>query len=491
MAQMQECAQSAPRFIEQVIGHIQAHMPAGGLSGFYRAAFLDIVTGDFAYAGQAAAILGQLQPRDQDRMAAFFDLSWQRALLGALDRPGFVDNLQRMGVPALARQIAYPATPQARLVVLPAAVRKVALVAPTLLSPQHPPSRMVLDQAEVLARSGIDVAVYSCQEAMLPDALHLLGQSAELPALTADLPACRTAFQPYAALSVSDSRFSLTRRWRDMLRLIDAARPDLVMLVGLHSGLIEYLYQRYPVLGLATNSVAPMVATDVWLTAQPALHTSEGDYWLAGQPASMAFYHPFRARRRHCAAALERHTLGLPDQAVLMLSIGNRLPQLVQGHWAEQMAALLKRYPRLHWLLLGGRGELPPALRGVAPEQLHVLPHTAQAMEIMASCDIYLNPPMMGGGLSVSEAMSLGLPVASLANSDGGDKLGSAAAPDEAAYFARLEWWITDPAARVAAGSRLRQHFAQALDLAASGPSLLAACELARQRFLQRCTAPR
>jgi len=479
--------------LEQLIAQVQARIPDSGLGGFYRAAYLDIVTGDFRYAGQAAALLANLQPRDQDRLTAFLHFSLQRALLYAADRPGLVRNLHAMGVPSLTRLTGYPADIAAAAVTVPAPpagpLRRVALLAPTLLSPRHPPTRMVLDQAEVLARAGVAVGIFSCQETVLPDAAYLLGQGGDLPGRAVELHEWLAAAGPQIKVTVSDQRYSLMRRWQGMLPLIEAARPDLVMLVGLHSGLSAYLYQRYPVLGLATNSVAPLVPTDVWLTAQPALQGVVGDFWRAGMPASAAFYHPFRARRRPCGPAVARHTLAVPEGAVLMISIGNRLAEQLDARWAQRMGALLAAHPQVHWLLLGGRGQLPPALAAYAAGRVHCMAHTDAAMELMASADIYLNPPTMGGGLSVSEAMSLGLPVLSMADSDGGDKLGGAAVQDEDAYFAQLAEWLNDPSARAVAGAALRQHFAQALDLAASAPSLLAACALAQHRYAQRRAA--
>lgn len=484
-----------PVLLQQLIAQVSARMPESGLAGFYRNIYLDIATGDFRYAGQAAAILADVQPRDQDRLAAFLNLCWQRSLLYAFDRPSFVRNLHTMGVPALTRLVGYPAhlapacaTVSARLA---QPLRRVALIAPTLRSPQHPPTRMALDQAEVLALSGIAVSIFSCQEALVPDWGHLLGGAADnQPSLGQELEECRAVASTHSQLTVSDHRYSLMRRWHDMLPAIEAAQPDVVMLVGLHSGLIDCLYQRYPVLGLATNSVAPFAPTDVWLTAQPALHGEVGDYWQSGQPASLAMYHPFRAHRRQCGAAVERRTLAVPEDAVLMISVGNRLADQIDSRWAARMGALLAAHPQLHWLLLGGRGQLPPALEPYAQQRIHSLAHAENVMELMASCDIYLNPPMMGGGLSVSEAMSLGLPVVSMADSDGGDKLGSAAMLNEDAYFAQLQQWIADRPARVAAGKALRQYFSQTIDLAHSGPSLLAACEQARQRFMLRCASP-
>ncbi|MFA9217549.1 MAG: glycosyltransferase, partial [Sphingomonadaceae bacterium] len=415
--------------LAQLIAAVQARLPAHGLAGFYRAMFLDLASGELQHLGTAAALLATLEPCDQDRLAAFFHFAWQRGLLYARDRPTFVRHLYSMGLPALATRMGYPATvtPPLRR---PGPLRRVLLVAPELLSPHHPPTRMLLEQAEVLAQAGVEVSLLACQETMLPDFIHLLGQGSSIASRQAELGPWLERAAPGTQLLIADPRYSLMRRWHDMLDQIAAIEPDLVLFVGLHSGLINDLYQRYPVLGLATNSMAPLVPTDVWLTAQPALHGSEGDVWQLGQPPSLAYYHPFRARRRPCGAPAQRVDLGIPDAALLMISIGNQLATQIDGPWAARMGALMDAEPQLHWLLLGGSGAAPAALAAHAPGRVHALGHASNAQELIAMSDVYLNPPMMGGGLSVSEAMALGLPVLSLHECDGGDKLGSAAVAD-------------------------------------------------------------
>ena len=486
MAHTREITNAA--LLAQVIAAISNHVADHGLGGFYRAVFLDVATGDFRHFGRAAAILAGLAPRDQDRLTAFFHVVWQRALLYANDRPTFVHNLRTMGLPALAPLIGYDddVAPRPRAAT---ALRRVALVSAELTSPRHPPTRMLLEQAEVLARQGIAVGLFTCQETMGPDFAHLLGRPpANVPTETA-LDAWLAAGPAGAKLAVANHRLSMVRRWQSLLPHIDAYAPDLVMFIGLHSGLVNTLYRRYPVLGMATNSVQPMVATDVWLTAQAALHGKQGDFWQAQLPASVAYYHPFRARRRACGAPAARATLQIPADAILMISIGSHLDVKIDGPWADSMCEAMRRHPRLHWLLLGGSGQRPRALAEFGDGRVVCMAHVEGAMELMAMSDIYINPPMMGGGLSVTEAMSLGLPVLSLADCDGGDKLGAAAAGDLPAYFAQLDIWALDAAARSAAGAHLRQHFAQAIDLDASGPSLLAACRLAQQRYQRRMTA--
>jgi glycosyltransferase involved in cell wall biosynthesis len=149
------------------------------------------------------------------------------------------------------------------------------------------------------------------------------------------------------------------------------------------------------------------------------------------------------------------------------------------------MLDTLARHPQLKWVLVGGAGTLPPALTSANPEQLRLLAHRTDLPSLLRCCDLYVNPPRLGGGLSVGEAMAEGLPVLALAGGDAGSKLAGMAQDNEAAYFDELEALLASPERRAHMGAAM-QHFGRELDLANSGPSLMQACLLAQQRFRER-----
>jgi glycosyltransferase involved in cell wall biosynthesis len=486
MALLRELTDAA--LLQQVVQAISTLVPADGLAGFYRAAILDIATGDPVYLPQACACLQTLTPFDLDRCAAFYDSAWQRVLLYANSRPEFIARLKEVGLPQLARAIstqlgrylaAGAPTPAA------AQVRRVALLVPQFGTLAHPPTQMALDQARVLIEQGVEVSLFSCQEAMVPDRLHLLGTGSDTP-LQTDLQPWLDSIGANVSVYLADRRFSMLRRWLDMLGRLDAYAPDMVLFVGLHSGLAASVYQRYPVLGMAINSVSPMVPTDVWLTAQAKLAGGIARPWSDAFPASTAYHHPFRVRRKPTAAALPRAELGVEDDALLCITMGSHLEVKIDGDWAQRMCGVMTRHPKLIWLLVGGAGQLPPALEGLPPQRLRLQPYTPKAAQWLAASDIYLHPPIMGGGFSVAEAMSQGIPALAMADADGGDKAGSHALPDHDAYFAQLDALASDPSLRRAHGDAMRRHFDQTLDLAASGPGLLGACALTLQRYRLR-----
>ncbi|MFS2137716.1 hypothetical protein [Duganella sp. Dugasp56] len=480
--------------LAEVVHVLTTLVPDEGLVGFYRATVLDLVTGDPVFLPQACACLQTIAPPDLDRYGAFYDMAWQRVLLHANSRTEYIRRLKAVGLPQLSlltgRQLAryLPAAP-AQVSAEPQ-LRRVALVAPHLATPRHPPTQMALDQARTLIQQGVEVSLFSCQEAMAPDLRHLLGSGTDTPPLQADLQAWLDSAGAPVKLYLADQRMSLLRRWLDMQGQIEAWAPDLVLFVGLHSGLVSALYRRYPVLGMSINSIAPMVPADAWLTAQNVLADTVSRPWHEEFPESLACFHPFRVRRQAAAAALPRSSLGIDDDALLCITMGTHLEVKIGGEWAQRMVTAMQRHPKLIWLLVGGGGSLPPALVELAPARLRLQAYTPQAARWLAASDIYLHPPIMGGGFSVAEAMARGMPVLALADADGGDKAGDEAVADLDDYFTRLDALATDPTLRRASGERMRARFDHALDLAASGPSLLAACRQAMQRHRRRIKPP-
>jgi glycosyltransferase involved in cell wall biosynthesis len=201
-------------------------------------------------------------------------------------------------------------------------------------------------------------------------------------------------------------------------------------------------------------------------------------------------YHPWRVKRSRKQWPVTRAELGLGAAAVVWVTAGFRLAHEIKPEWADRMLHLMSRHPDVVWLVIGGEGKLPQALQQAAPGRVRALATRSDLSGILRICDIYVNPPRMGGGLSVAEAMAESLPVVSRAGSDGGDKAGELALPDMATYMERLAALTENPALRAETGQALRRRFDEHFDLDASGPALLAACRQAAELASARLTKP-
>lgn len=465
-------------------------VPRTGVTGFFLATFMHEVTGELAYLDEAGLIVQQIAPLDPDRLMAFIVFLWGHFISRSTDRAHFVNILRtaRMHeiVSMLGRNFAETTKtcPPLRPV---ASIKKVALVASYIGQDSHAPTPLALQHARLLRDLGYQVHLFSPQELRVQDMPHYMGNNMNLVTYAPDVAQLRKMVPEGVSLTLSDERFSLTRRWEDLLLSVGKFDPDLVMFVGLNCPFIEPLFQTRPVLGLCVHATPPMAPVDVWLTANPDLANTMSTIWGPEIPEAWGHFHPFRVTLKAKGAPVPRAELGLRESSLVLISVGARLQGEIEGLWAERMCELLTRHAEVQWLLVGGAGTLPPALaEHSAPDQFKVMRHHADLRSVMSHCDIYVNPPRVGGGFSVAEAMAEGLPVTAFANSDGGDKIGSAASTDIDAYFTRLEELIVDSSKRQACGKALQALFNETLNLEQAGPSLRDACELTLKRFQQR-----
>jgi hypothetical protein len=485
---------ATPALTLQLEQFLQANVAVTGLPGFYRATFLDMLIGRPEYLQQAGQIALSLQPFDADRMVTFLQYSWQRVLLDIPGRQAFQQRLQELALPAIAASLnswIWQQVQPAQVLKLRVIneVRKVALIAPFVSNIKHPPTLMALQQAENLRQLGYEVVLYSAQEMLGPDFMHYLGSRSYTPEPQFVTAGWDKYLGQGGQVMTGDTRFSLLQRWKSLLGSMASFDPDLVMFVGLYAGLAAAAYPARPVLSLGINSLSPMSPADVWLTAQQDLHGLEASQWTTAFPASQAYYHSYRVQRPEIQGNHTRASLGLAQDKLLLVTLVNESESRIQGAWAKVMLQVLHENPQVQWLIIGGSGAMPTALQAASAEQVSCIAFCTDAVKYLACSDIYINPPMMGGGFAVAEAMALGLPALSLQGSDGGDKLGNAAQANLQEYFQTLMLWLNNPNARKIAGQAMQKHFDDYLDLRKAAASLQGACELALQRFHLRMAA--
>ncbi|MBR7747541.1 glycosyltransferase [Undibacterium baiyunense] len=478
--------------IEQII---LSKVPQFGYAGFLRAGFLDILTGRPEYLIQAAKALLGLPEFDPDRAIIFLQSSWQRVLIDIPDRTSFYARLSAIALPEIAGRLHQNtiknllASTEIKLPIRDIkTIRKVALIAPLLSNLKHPPTLMALQQARCLRQCGYEVNLYSAQEMLGPNSQQYLGNGIVHQAPIFTLQGWENYLDEDNQVVTGNTQHLICKRWQGLARHIAQFDPDLVMQVGLYSGLSALMYQQRPVLSLGVNSLAPITPSDVWLTAQEELHESTLTPWGSATDSGIAFYYPYRLERPSSLKALPIQNAmstvnsNWTSDHIVLSTFVSEAEARISGVWARGMCHALKYFPKLRWLIVGGSGQLPSSLQDVS-EQVQCLPFCEDVLKYLSCTDIYVNPPMMGGGFSVAEAMAAGVPAISMRDTDGGDKLGSDAVSDLRAYFDLLQRLIQDSQYRETLGIQQEQHFNQILDLTHATPSLQRACELALVRF--------
>jgi glycosyltransferase involved in cell wall biosynthesis len=329
---------------------------------------------------------------------------------------------------------------------------------------------------------GIEVAVFAPQEGRSTT----VGDHGPTPRLsqpvTHDPKAWEDAFGSSVTMWTGDATQAIEDRWSEMLKLLDGFRPDAVLVFGVITPLHWMLWPRYPLAALPGIGVPPLGPADVWLCSRPqdvpAAHETDPRHPLPVRYAARSF------APTPSTSVRQRSELGLGLRATVLLTVGTALSTEIDGPWAQAMVALLQRHPQVHWLLVG-EAKVPPALAAVS-QRLRVLPYQKDLAALMPLADVYVNPPRPGGGVSVAMAMALGLPALAFAGTDGGDKLGDMASPDQETYLSTLDRMVLLADERTEWARRARLRFATDLDLDCAQPALQQALDTAVARFNRR-----
>jgi len=469
-------AAAAPAAARQaLLASVRAHAPTGGPGGFLAATFRHAVSDDVAdLAAASRAAVGSRLPVDAG--LALLHLIYARALGSGGSADGYAALLRASGFLDVAlhlgQTVAQRAGPEwRRSTTGHRPLQRVAVVTPTLSGALHAPTDMVLRHAGLLLQSGLEVSVFAAQEFQMLDMEHWLGVPTRMNIDSAQPDAWP---QPRRALTIklAAPALSMGARWNSLLQEIKRFEPDAVFFIGPYSPLIFALYQRYPLVGLGSNTLAPVGPLDVWLAPQAQSQATWAPHFAIGR--NVVYSNRFNVKA--APQARSRALLGLPESAMLWVTTGTRLHHEISPAWRDAVLAALERKPDCHWLLVGVAQEQLGGWPAQHP-RVHLRGFDDDLPSLLKDCSLYLNPPRLGGGHSVVCAMAHGLPVLALRGSDGGDKLGAWAQSDEQGYFVALDQLGADTAAQRQLGEHLRQRYLETLELSAGASTLLAALQ--------------
>ncbi len=181
---------------------------------------------------------------------------------------------------------------------------------------------------------------------------------------------------------------------------------------------------------------------------------------------------PGQARR-----ATGRASLGLPDNAEVILTVGRQEYQKAQIDLIRAFVASASTRPRLHLILAGRRGnasdDIDAELAAMRHrDRVHMLGHREDVPDLLATADVFAFPSQYEGlGGAVIEAMAMGLPVVATRIPaleevlDEGRNADLVSVGDDAALASCVELLLEDPERLQRYGARSRAIFEQRFTL--------------------------
>ncbi len=405
------------------------------------------------------------------------------------DRKSFIDSIKNAQLPQIIHKLNDAALLKIQRAMKPQVsgmLRRVAIVCSYFGNTFHSPSVLANNYAHTLCSLGIEVNMYSCQE-LSPYRMrnyHGAGREVKLPKI--DTASWSQLLPKTCSIVIANEVTTMLARWDAVLQRITQFNPDLILGIGPYSPLVSALYAVRPTVVLPTNTVSFLGHADVWLKGQDAPTSDDEVSWQGQFALPLTYVHPYRILRPKKHKELSKEQLGLDVKAIALITVGFRLENEIDGQWASKMMDFLSTHPNVVWVLIGSN--LPKALNEAPPKSVVNLGPRDDVTEVLSLCDVYVNPPRMGGGFSVLEAMALGLPVLAYSNTDGGEKTGPYSIGNHQTYFQNLAALVTNASARQKLGSFLQVRFTKYYDMDQSGPSLLRACHLAVEHARERFT---
>jgi len=465
---------------QYVVSQLELWTELDPYSELLRLSFLKDITGEACWEKKLAVHLLTTRPVNADSVAGFITYTWGKALKNQIARESFIESLSYAHLPELvsllgseAQRYFPPLKPQPSNEL----IKRVALVAPYLSDKNHTPSQMIVQQSLVLKMLGYEVRIFSCQELIIPDMLCYTGSDEQVILSPLDINFWQFALPSGVGLVCGDVRYSLPARWQVISAAVTEFSPHVVLFCGLFSPFVTALFKNYPVVGLNVHALPVMASVDVWLSSDQSKRWNQDPLWVPFLSPACTHYHPYRIKTTVAQSMLKRKDIDISDDAVLWISIGWRLCDEIKDSWAQSMMALLNQLPHVVWILVGSN--IPPALNCARSDQIKSLGYRNDVAELLLLSDIYVNPPRMGGGFTVAEAMATGLAVVSFSDSDGGDKVGSHAVSGNNDYLQRLTQLSVDGAQRLEMGQKLKERFSKTFDITNSGASMVQALETA------------
>ena len=110
-----------------------------------------------------------------------------------------------------------------------------------------------------------------------------------------------------------------------------------------------------------------------------------------------------------------RQKLGLPEDAIILLSVGRLDPSKGHSYALEALSKILTQFPNVHWIVLGEgdqRRELEKRIDdlGIA-RHAHLIGFDPEPLPYYAAADLYLRTTTMEGeNISSRQAIAMGLP---------------------------------------------------------------------------------
>ena len=185
---------------------------------------------------------------------------------------------------------------------------------------------------------------------------------------------------------------------------------------------------------------------------------------------------------------LSKSDIGLPDDALVIATVGNRLGIDMDEAYITGMELAVRERPDCVWMVVGGLPEeLSGACRQILGSQFLHIPYSTALDQLMTTVDVFANPFRSGGGRSAYIALGAGAAVLTLGQGDACTAIPEdVRAVDVADYFRRLDMLLDSRELLEAFKAYEADYFRMVCDQKAFHANLQKMVRLAGERYVAR-----
>lgn len=204
----------------------------------------------------------------------------------------------------------------------------------------------------------------------------------------------------------------------EVVRLIQTKRPGYILGIGGGDICADICGRLVPEITISTVFSGIATSCGEWqmIDKQVLSQTDQERLALLGVQQEKVRRVPFTFSFKAQQHSYTRQQLGLPEEKFLLVIVGWRLDDEVSDDFLEMLAAVAGREPQIGIVFMGRFRRFESCLRSHSKlrQCAYSLGEQQDALAVLECMDLYVNPKRQGGGSSVAEALSKGLPAVTL-----------------------------------------------------------------------------
>lgn len=294
--------------------------------------------------------------------------------------------------------------------------KRIVIVTEQLLSVKHAPTLITLEFAYILQeKMNFEVQIITC-----PLDYHLSFD------LWVDPRCYYGGFEGvreilYKGVAIKNIGFSMENgsleRCGEMLRVISAWKPWLVLELGVSNPLADLCRELTTTVAMAMTTECPVSEADILIRYVPESETYEEACKRELLPYQKQIFmqEKLPVITQEAQKECEPDDLGLPEGKFFVAVVGNRLDLEIDEAFLKIMKNIIDSAEKIDFVMIGVAKKLQEKLEGTTyGKRVHFLGYCMDLLGTYRALHLYLNPRRLGGGWSSAMALMAGLPVVTL-----------------------------------------------------------------------------